>query len=106
MALWGGQRIWTKGRRPVLSRGKAVGLAVGEPLRPGPGDDPAEVTAELKLRIGVLLTGLQDQYPQKPHDDEDRWWLPADRGGTAPSLAEATALDLEEAEERRRRRAK
>jgi len=106
MALWGGQRIFTKGRPRDLSRGKAVGLAVGEPFRPDPGADPAEATQELKRRIGGLLAGLQERYPQQPSGDDDRWWLPADLGGTAPTLEEANLMDLEEAAERSRRRAK
>jgi 1-acyl-sn-glycerol-3-phosphate acyltransferase len=106
MALWGGQRIFTKGRPRDLSRGKAVTMAAGEPFRPDPGADPVETTAELKRRIGVLLTGLQERYPQQPSGDDDRWWLPVTRGGTAPTLEEATAMDLEEAAERRRRREK
>jgi 1-acyl-sn-glycerol-3-phosphate acyltransferase len=106
MATWGGQRIYTKGHRRDLGRGKAVGLAVGEPFRPAPGADPVETTEELKRRIEVLLAGLQERYPQQPKDDDDRWWLPAERGGTAPTLAAATLLDEEEAAERIRRRAK
>ena len=106
MALWGGQRIYTKGRRRDLSRGKAVTLAVGEPFRPEPGTDPVQATEELKRRIGVLLAGLQERYPQQPSGDDDRWWIPADLGGTAPTLEAATAMDVEEAAERARRRAK
>jgi 1-acyl-sn-glycerol-3-phosphate acyltransferase len=106
MATWGGQRIYTKGHRRDLSRGKAVSLAVGEPYRPAPGTDPVAATEELKRRIGVLLAGLQERYPQQPADDADRWWLPADQGGTAPTLAAANALDDAEAAERNRRRAK
>jgi 1-acyl-sn-glycerol-3-phosphate acyltransferase len=106
MATWGGQRIYTKGRRPNLSRGKAVGLAVGEPFRPEPGADPAQTTEELKRRIGVLLTGLQERYPQQPRDDADRWWLPTELGGTAPTLAVASALDDADAAGRARRREK
>jgi 1-acyl-sn-glycerol-3-phosphate acyltransferase len=105
MALWGGQRIFTKGRPRDLSRGKAVGLAVGEPFRPVPGADPVETTEELKRRIGTLLSGLQSSYPQQPAGDDDRWWLPAEMGGTAPTLKEADELDAAEAAERARRRA-
>jgi 1-acyl-sn-glycerol-3-phosphate acyltransferase len=105
MATWGGQRIYTKGHRRDLSRGKAVGLAVGEPFHPAPGSDPVEVTRELKVRIDVLLAGLQKGYPQQPADDNDRWWLPVTMGGTAPTLEQATAMDAEEAAERERRRA-
>jgi 1-acyl-sn-glycerol-3-phosphate acyltransferase len=104
MAIWGAQRIYTKGRRPSLSRGKAVTMVVGEPFRPEPGADPVEVTAELKRRIGVLLSGLQERYPQAPVDDEDRWWLPADLGGTAPTPQEARALDAADAAGRTERR--
>jgi 1-acyl-sn-glycerol-3-phosphate acyltransferase len=103
MATWGGQRIFTKDHRRDLSRGKAVGVTVGAPFRPEPGADPVEVTQELKRRIGVLLAGVQDRYPHKPADDADRWWLPADLGGTAPTLEQAAAMDAEEAAERRRR---
>jgi 1-acyl-sn-glycerol-3-phosphate acyltransferase len=106
MATWGGQRIFTKGHRRDLSRGKAVSVAMSEPFRAGPGADPVEVTQELKRRIGVLLAGLQERYPQKPADDADRWWLPADLGGAAPTLEEASAMDAEEAAERQRRRRK
>jgi 1-acyl-sn-glycerol-3-phosphate acyltransferase len=105
MALWGGQRIFTKGHARDLSRGKAVGLAVGEPFRPATGADPVRTTEELKHRIGVLLAGLQSRYPQQPADDADRWWLPAELGGSAPTLEEADALDAAEAAERSRRRA-
>ena len=102
MALWGGQRIYTKGHARDLSRGKAVALAVGEPFEPGA--DPVVTTQELKRRIGVLLEELQKNYPQQPADDADRWWLPAELGGTAPTLAAATALDEAEAAERQERR--
>jgi 1-acyl-sn-glycerol-3-phosphate acyltransferase len=102
MATWGGQRIYTKGHPRDLSRGKAVTLAAGEPFTPSPDDDPAEVTEELKRRIGVLVEGLQRSYPQMRADDADRWWLPQYLGGTAPSLEEANALDAAESAARRR----
>jgi hypothetical protein len=52
-----------------------------------------------------LLHGVQDAYPDKPDSDDDRWWLPARLGGTAPTPEEAAALDAAEAEERRAARA-
>jgi 1-acyl-sn-glycerol-3-phosphate acyltransferase len=104
MALWGGQRIYTKGHRRDLSRGKAVTIAVGEPFRPESDADPAAATQELKRRIAGLLAGLQERYPQQPSGQDDRWWLPATLGGTAPTLEEATAMDEAEAAERAARR--
>src|SRR4051812_13439351 len=46
MAVWGGQRLWTKGRpRALRTRHVPITISIGEPLRPKPGDDPDTVTA-------------------------------------------------------------
>jgi 1-acyl-sn-glycerol-3-phosphate acyltransferase len=92
--VWGGQRIYTKGRRPQLRpRGKAITVAFGEPLTPARRDNGEAVTAELAARMRALLTQVQATYPQRPAGDDDRWWLPAAMGGTAPTPREAAALD-------------
>jgi hypothetical protein len=39
---------------------------------------------------------VRSTYPDRPTGDDDRWWLPASMGGTAPTLEEATALDVAE----------
>jgi 1-acyl-sn-glycerol-3-phosphate acyltransferase len=102
MATWGGHRIFTKGRRPDLTRGRAVTLAVGESFLPGPDEDPVVVTAELRRRVGVLLENLQHAYPQQPAPGEDPWWLPTTMGGTAPTPEEAAELDRADAARKRR----
>jgi 1-acyl-sn-glycerol-3-phosphate acyltransferase len=95
--VWGGQRIYTKGRpRDFTHRGKAITVAFGEPLTPGRRDDSDEVTAELRRRMTALLGQVRTAYPDRPSGDGDRWWLPASMGGTAPTLEEATALDAAE----------
>jgi 1-acyl-sn-glycerol-3-phosphate acyltransferase len=92
--VWGGQRLYTKGRpRDFTHRGKAITVAFGEPMTPGRRDDGEEVTAELRRRMTALLERVRESYPDRPAGDADRWWLPASMGGTAPTLAEATALD-------------
>jgi 1-acyl-sn-glycerol-3-phosphate acyltransferase len=96
--VWGGQRIYTKGRpRDFRHRGKAITVAFGEPLTPGRRDDGDEVAAELRRRMTALLERVRESYPDRPAGDDDRWWLPASMGGTAPTLEEATALDRAEA---------
>jgi 1-acyl-sn-glycerol-3-phosphate acyltransferase len=90
---WGGQRIMTKGHPRDLHRGKTVSLTVGEPLHPSRRDDADEVTAELHARMSTLLERTIADYPDKPKDDDDKWWIPARYGGTAPTLEEAAALD-------------
>ncbi len=100
--VWGGQRIYTKGRpRDFTHRGKALTVAFGPPLTPAKRDNGDEVTAELRRRMSTLLDQVRSEYPDRPAGDDDRWWLPASMGGTAPTLAEATALDEAEAAARR-----
>jgi 1-acyl-sn-glycerol-3-phosphate acyltransferase len=89
MALWGTQRLWTKGRpRRLTQRHVPVTILVGEPMRPGRRDDQAEVSAELRTRIVALLERAQREYPDQPAGPEDSWWLPAHLGGTAPAPPE------------------
>ena len=106
MALWGSQRVYTKGRKPERRRGVPITIAVGEPFRPDPTQDPVAVTAEMGRRISALLEHLQQTYPVRPTGDDDRWWLPASLGGTAPTPAEAAAMDAAERLEREERRGK
>jgi 1-acyl-sn-glycerol-3-phosphate acyltransferase len=95
---WGGQRIYTKGRpRDFRGRGKAITVAFGVPLTPGKRDDGEIVAQELKSRMDALLHQVRNTYPQRPAGDDDRWWLPASMGGTAPTPEEAAALDDAEA---------
>ncbi|WP_106179376.1 lysophospholipid acyltransferase family protein [Prauserella shujinwangii] len=94
MAVWGTQRLWTKGRpRTLTKRHVPILIRAGEPFRPGAGDDPEERSADLRRRMQALLDGLQAEYPERPASADDRWWLPAHLGGTAPTPEEAAALD-------------
>lgn len=98
--LWGTQRILTKDHPRDLSRGHHVAISVGEPLRPT-GTDPVVQTKELKACMGALLEEAIRRYPIPP---EGQWWAPASYGGTAPTLDEATRLDVAEKRERASRR--
>ncbi len=103
-AVWGGQRIYTKGRpKDFTGRGKTVTVAYGEPLYPQKREPAADVMAELEQRMTALLDHVQRTYPQQPSSDDDRWWLPASLGGTAPTPQEAAALDAAERQERAER---
>jgi 1-acyl-sn-glycerol-3-phosphate acyltransferase len=103
--IWGSQRIYTKGRpTDFRGRGKAITIAYGEPLTPGKRDDPDEVAAELRRRMAELLDRAQRGYPDVQSGPDDRWWLPAALGGTAPSPEEAAAMDAADAESAERTR--
>jgi 1-acyl-sn-glycerol-3-phosphate acyltransferase len=94
MAVWGTQRLWTKGHRRTLTRRHLpIWIAVGEPLTPARRDSSDEVMAALRQRLSTLLDRIQRAYPDKPSGPDDRWWLPAHLGGTAPTPQEAAELD-------------
>ena len=90
VVIWGSQRIYTKGRRPDLTRGTHVRIAVGAPFSPS-GADPVAATADLKGRMTTLLEQARTSYAGTPRGPQDTWWVPAALGGTAPTLEEAAA---------------
>lgn len=104
-AVWGSQRILTKDRPRNMQRGVAINVVFGPPIDPGSGD-PAEVAERLMTAIRELTDRLQRDYPQQPAGDDDRWWLPAHLGGTAPTVEESEAMARADADERRARRAR
>lgn len=100
--LWGTQRMLTKDHPRDFSRGKTVAVSVGPPTHPA-GVDPVAETAELHQVMSGLLDDAIGSYP-KAEQPDGCWWLPKRYGGSAPSLAEAAALDAAERAERARRR--
>lgn len=91
MAVWGSQRLWTKGRPRSLShRHLPITIAMSEPLIPTGRSET--VTAELRQRMSTLLDSVQRSYPDQPHGPDDTWWQPAHLGGTAPTPEEAERL--------------
>jgi 1-acyl-sn-glycerol-3-phosphate acyltransferase len=94
VAVWGAQRLWTKGRpRKLTQRHVPILVYIGEPMHPRRGEDPVAAGEELRRRMQDLLDRAQREYPAAPADPDDRWWLPAHLGGTAPEPAEALRLD-------------
>jgi 1-acyl-sn-glycerol-3-phosphate acyltransferase len=103
VVLWGTQRMVTKDHPKDLSRGKTIAITVGEALHPT-GADPVAETAELH----EVMSGLLDQTIRAYPADEQppgSWWLPAEYGGSAPTLEEAARLDAEEKRRRAERKA-
>lgn len=103
-AVWGSQRILTKGRPRNWQRGVPISVAYGPPIDYEPDDDPAVVTKRLMAAIGELVERLMLTYPDEPAGDADRWWLPAHLGGTAPTVAEAEEMAAQEMARRRSKR--
>jgi 1-acyl-sn-glycerol-3-phosphate acyltransferase len=103
-AVWGTQRIFTKGRKPRPAPGTTVTVAFGPPIAYEPDEDPLVVHERLMAAIGELVDELQRSYPDTPSGPDDTWWQPAHLGGSAPTPEEAKARADAEAAERRRRR--
>ncbi|GAB3705358.1 lysophospholipid acyltransferase family protein [Amycolatopsis oliviviridis] len=96
MALWGTQRLWTKGRpKDLTKRHVPISILVGEPMRPKADEDAEVLSKDLRVRMSALVDRVQADYPEKPGSDDERWWLPAHLGGTAPTPEEAAKLDRE-----------
>nr|WP_083466327.1 lysophospholipid acyltransferase family protein [Kibdelosporangium sp. MJ126-NF4] len=90
MAVWGTQRLWTKGRpKNLTQRHVPILIQAGEPFQPTADDDQEALTRDLRTRMSALLDQVQRDYPDKPKSDEDAWWLPAHLGGTAPTPEQA-----------------
>jgi 1-acyl-sn-glycerol-3-phosphate acyltransferase len=94
VALWGTQRLMTKDHPRDFSRGKTIGIRVGEPMYPD-GTDPVAETEELHKRIQALVDEAIDAYPDE-EQPPGSWWLPASRGGSAPTPQRAAEMDAEE----------
>jgi 1-acyl-sn-glycerol-3-phosphate acyltransferase len=94
-AVWGGHRIATKGHKVALRRGVPVTVILGEPIVPEPGEKTQPLLRRTKAAMEALLDEAQRSYPDQPSGPEDRWWLPAHLGGTAPTPEEAAVRDAE-----------
>jgi 1-acyl-sn-glycerol-3-phosphate acyltransferase len=107
VVLWGSQRVLTKGRKRSLraARHTPITISVGAPVVVGPDEPAAAALERLRTAMQQLLDDAVESYPQTPSGPQDRWWLPAHLGGTAPTRAAAAELDAREADERAAARA-
>lgn len=89
MAVWGTQRLWTKGRPRNFRRSHIpITVRVGERLH-APADQYAgAITRRVRERVQELLEAAQRAYPVRPKGPDDLWWMPAHLGGTAPTPAQ------------------
>jgi 1-acyl-sn-glycerol-3-phosphate acyltransferase len=95
IVVWGTQRFLTKGKPRDFGRHKTVSIEVGEPMHPTAADDADVVTKELQARMEAMLDRLIRDYPAE-EQPPGSWWLPASRGGSAPTPEEAVAMYAEE----------
>ena len=83
VAIWGSQRIYTKGRKPDFRRHKfPISVTFGEPITVPKGADILAAEEDLRQKMIALLHQVQDEYPDS---HEGQWWAPVRLGGTAPT---------------------
>jgi 1-acyl-sn-glycerol-3-phosphate acyltransferase len=99
-AVWGSQRLMTKGRKPNWQRNVPITVTFGPPVDYDASDTAADVTDELMRRIRTMVDTAAAAYPDRPAGDDDRWWLPAHLGGGAPSVEEAARMAEQERSDR------
>jgi 1-acyl-sn-glycerol-3-phosphate acyltransferase len=92
-AVWGGHRVATKGHKVDLRRNVAVTVILGEPIVAEPGEKAQSLLRRTRAAMETLLDEAQRSYPDQPAGVDDRWWLPAHLGGTAPTPEAAAADD-------------
>ncbi|HEX3706337.1 MAG TPA: lysophospholipid acyltransferase family protein [Mycobacteriales bacterium] len=104
VVVWGGHRVWTTGRKPVLRRGVPIVIEVGQPLDLPDGITPVDATEMLHEAITSMAAKVQAAYPL-PESDDERWWQPSFLGGAAPTLEEAKPIEAAAVEARAARKA-
>lgn len=95
VVVWGGHRIYTVDGHRSLRRRMPITIMVGQALTAGKDESVDELSLRLRAAMDALLAEAIDTYPTRPRDDADRWWLPYDRGGSAPDPVTAAVLDRE-----------
>jgi len=103
VVVWGGQRIWTTGRKPKLRRHVPIVITVGAPIEVTGEESAAALTAVLHDRLTKLAEEVQSAYPA-PAPGEETWWQPAFLGGTAPTLEAAAPIEAAAIEARKNRK--
>ena len=103
VVVWGGQRLWTSGRKPRLRRHIPIVIKVGPPIELDGAGDASSLTGILHERLTKLAEEVQRAYPA-PDTDDERWWQPAYLGGTAPTLEAAMPIEAAAIEARRQRK--
>ena len=100
VAVWGGHRLLTKGRKPSLREAfrTPISYAVGKAFLVDAAADAREGTLQLRATMQTLLDAAQTAYPV---NGKGAWWQPAHLGGTAPTPAQAAEAEAE----RQRRKA-
>ncbi|MGH7263239.1 MAG: lysophospholipid acyltransferase family protein [Candidatus Rokuibacteriota bacterium] len=77
VGVWGGHRLWPKGRKRRLRPGVGISIAVGEPVHVGPDEDAFDATDRIMEGVAGTVATARRIYPQQPTRGDDGWWVRA-----------------------------
>ena len=105
LTIWGSQRVWTKGRKPIWKPKKTeLVITVGKPIEVT--DDAEATTALLHQTMVEQLDFTRDRWEERFGPmPKGEFWVPAVLGGSAPTLEDATVQDRADAAARKEKRA-
>jgi 1-acyl-sn-glycerol-3-phosphate acyltransferase len=75
VGVWGGHRLYPKGRPRRWRVGVAVALVVGARLSVDADEDVFDATDRIMGRITDCLAVARRTYPQQPRRRDDGWWV-------------------------------
>ena len=93
VSIWGAHRLMTRqhGFSPARAWRAPVRIHVGEPRIVGPARDARPATEALRGALQAGINACIADFPLTPAPGA--WWMPADRGGGAPTEEERQRLD-------------
>jgi 1-acyl-sn-glycerol-3-phosphate acyltransferase len=75
VGVWGGQRLYTLGRKPRWRTGVAISVVVGEAVGVDPDEDIYDATDRIMGAIAACVSRARQIYPQGPKKGEGDWWV-------------------------------
>jgi hypothetical protein len=75
VGVWGGQRLYPKGRKRHLRPGTGVSIIAGSPLEVGAKEDVCDATDRVMTAVAATVRQAREVYPQHPKRKDDGWWV-------------------------------
>jgi 1-acyl-sn-glycerol-3-phosphate acyltransferase len=75
VGVWGGQRLYPKGRPRRVRVRTGVSIIAGPPLSVRPEDDVCAATDQVMSAVAATVRRARQVYPQHPKRRDDGWWV-------------------------------
>ena len=75
VGVWGGQRVFPKGRPRRFRPRTGISIIAGEPLAVGRDEDICEATDRVMTAVAGTVRRAREVYPDHPRRRDDGWWV-------------------------------